>query len=70
MVSDDKKPGVKKRVENRVIPMKTSSKPEVIDLIGQRLRKYYDEIADQPVPNRFMQLLDQLDEAANSKKSK
>ena len=70
MVSDDKKPGVKKRVENRVIPMKTSSKPGVIDLIGQRLRKYYDEIADQPVPNRFMQLLDQLDEAANSKKSK
>ena len=70
MVNDDKKPGAKKRVENMVIPMKTSSKPEVIDLIGQRLRKYYDEIADQPVPNRFMQLLDQLDEAANSKKSK
>ncbi|MEP6828621.1 MAG: NepR family anti-sigma factor [Aestuariivirga sp.] len=50
--------------------MKTSSKPDVTDLIGQRLRKYYDEVADQPVPDRFLHLLDKLDEATSSKKSK
>ena len=50
--------------------MKHSSKPEVTDLIGQRLRKYYDEVTDQPVPNRFLDLLDKLDMASSFKKLK
>jgi hypothetical protein len=29
--------------------------------IGIRLRAYYDEIARQPVPDRFVELLKQLD---------
>jgi Anti-sigma factor NepR len=46
----------------------TSAKPEVSDLIGQRLRNYYDEVAKQPVPDRFMDLLNQLEAATTSKK--
>ena len=42
--------------------------PEVYDLIGQRLRNYYDEVAKQPVPDRFMDLLSQLEAKTSSKK--
>ena len=47
--------------------MKALSKPQVTDLIGQRLRNYYNEVADQPVPDRFLSLLDKLDEATSKK---
>ena len=59
-------------VENgkKVRQMKLSSKPDFTDLIGRRLRKYYDEVADQPVPDHFLNLLDKLDEATSSKKPK
>lgn len=30
-------------------------------LIGRQLRAVYDDIATQPVPNRFVELLQQLD---------
>ena len=70
MVEDDKKHGKVKAAEKKVRPMKTSSKPEVTDLIGQQLRKYYDAVADQPVPERFLHLLDKLDEATSYKKMK
>ena len=53
-----------------VLPMKLSSKLDGIDLIGQRLRKYYDKVANEPMPERFLQLLDKLDEATSSKKAK
>jgi hypothetical protein len=46
----------------------TSARPEVSDLIGQRLRNYYDEVAKQPVPDRFMDLLNQLEAATDPKK--
>jgi Anti-sigma factor NepR len=42
----------------------TLARPEVSDLIGERLRTFYDEVAKQPVPDRFVELLKQL-EAAN-----
>jgi hypothetical protein len=70
MVEDEKKQRNFKSAEKKVRPMKTSSKPDVTDLIGQQLRKYYDEVADQPVPDRFLNLLNKLDEAASSKKIK
>lgn len=31
--------------------------------IGKRLKAYYDDVASEPVPDRFMALLDQLDAA-------
>jgi len=30
--------------------------------IGSRLRAYYDEVAREPVPDRFVELLKQLDD--------
>ncbi len=37
--------------------------------IGRRLKAYYDDVASEPVPDRFMSLLDALDAAeAKSKK--
>ena len=56
--------------EKSIQPAKTSSKPGATDLIGHQLRKYYNEVADEPVPTRFLHLLDKLDEAISSKKSK
>ncbi|MGA2044840.1 MAG: NepR family anti-sigma factor [Roseiarcus sp.] len=34
---------------------------EVKDHIGRQLRALYDEVASQPVPDRFMELLNRLD---------
>jgi hypothetical protein len=47
-----------------------TAKPEVSDLIAHRLRNYYDTVAAQPVPDRFLDLLSQLEAASVSKKSK
>ena len=33
----------------------------VKDHIGRQLRALYNEVASQPVPDRFMELLDRLD---------
>ena len=69
-MAKDKKESSGSGVEKQIRPLKMSSRPGVTDLIGQQLRKYYDEVASQPVPNRFLHLLDKLDEAASSKKPK
>lgn len=37
------------------------AQPLVHDIIALRLREYYDEIAKQPVPDRFVELLKRLD---------
>ncbi len=46
-----------------------SAKPQVSDVIGHRLKSYYDELAAQPVPDRFLDLLDQLESASLPKKT-
>ena len=48
--------------------IQNSAKPQVSDLIGLRLRNYYEEVAKQPVPDRFVDLLNQLDKASSAKK--
>lgn len=35
--------------------------PPVNDMIGRRLRRHYEELEDQPLPDRFSALLDALD---------
>ncbi len=70
MVDEKKKlnkaPIVQEKNERMI---KTSAKPQVSDLIGQRLRNYYQEVASEPIPDRFMDLLNQLDAASAKKKS-
>lgn len=36
-------------------------RPDVSDLIGQRLRSFYDDVSKQPVPDRFLDLLKKLE---------
>lgn len=40
---------------------KPAAKPEVSDQIGRQLRTVYNDILSQPVPDRFMDLLKDLD---------
>ena len=58
--------GLKKQMQ----PLQLSSKLGVTDLIGMQLRKYYDEAANRPVPDRFLNLLYELDKVDSSNKSK
>lgn len=50
--------------------IQTSSKPQVVDLIGQRLKTYYEDVANEPVPDRFMDLLKQLEQSTPVKEPK
>ena len=43
---------------------KTTAKPEVSDQIGRQLRSVYDDVLAQPVPDRFLDLLKDLDALA------
>jgi hypothetical protein len=59
-----------KKTEKKIEKMNQSpAQPEIHDLIGQRLRSFYDEVATQPVPDRFVELLNQLEAKSSSKKS-
>jgi Anti-sigma factor NepR len=66
----NKKNGKAKKLKVQSDKMNQSlARPEVSELIGQRLRKFYDGIAQQPVPDRFIDLLKQLEAATPSKKN-
>lgn len=43
--------------------------PGVHSAIGKRLKAYYDDVASEPVPDRFLSLLDALDEAESASKT-
>ncbi|MCI0466928.1 MAG: hypothetical protein L0Y57_07995 [Beijerinckiaceae bacterium] len=43
---------------------KSASKPEIADQIGLQLRSIYDDVLAQPVPGRFLDLLQQLEAAS------
>ena len=50
-----KKRGSKKSMsEQTMVAVAASGKPQVYDIIGTRLRGYFDEVAKQPVPDRFL----------------
>ena len=40
---------------------KTTAKPEISDQIGRQLRSVYNDILAQPVPDRFLDLLKDID---------
>ena len=42
--------------------------PEIQGKIGQLLRKYYDDMVSQGVPDRFTQLLKRLDKPENGER--
>ncbi|MGQ0485334.1 MAG: NepR family anti-sigma factor [Hyphomicrobiales bacterium] len=67
-VEDDKTRKAKEIMIERTRSAAGSGKPPVYDMIGKRLREYYDEVAAQPVPERFVDLLKQLDSKTAAKK--
>jgi hypothetical protein len=70
MVEDGKKTAKTAKTSKKTEKMyHAPNQPEIYDLIGQRLRSYYDEVAKQPVPDRFMDLLNRLEAKTSSKKS-
>jgi hypothetical protein len=44
-------------------PRKTSAKPEIVRQIGQCLGRVYNDVLKQPVPDRFLDLLQALEAA-------
>jgi hypothetical protein len=48
----------------------TNPKPEVYDLIAKRLRGYFEDVASQPVPSRFVELLNELEAKALDNKKR
>ena len=68
MTENGKKDSHAARARRKEAAPRMSSKPEVSDLIGQRLKKFYNEVAQQPVPDRFLDLLSQLEAASSEKK--
>lgn len=46
-------------------PQHSKRKPSIQDHIGQELRAMYDEVLQQPIPDRFLELLEALDKKAD-----
>ncbi|MEY4482691.1 MAG: Anti-sigma factor NepR [Verrucomicrobiota bacterium] len=71
----DKRPEKSMKLGNREaghtepnMPDRTAGKIAMHNLLGDKLRAYYNEVASEPVPARFSQLLKEL-EAASRKKN-
>ena len=47
------------------VPNNKRRKPSVQDHIGQEFRAMYDEVLQQAIPDRFLELLNALDEKAD-----
>jgi hypothetical protein len=45
-----------------------SVQPQIQDHIGRQLRAIYEDVLNQPVPDRFEELLEKLDRRAEEKK--
>jgi len=68
MVDKKKNANVNNSNEKKAKMRQSRASPEVSDLIGERLRNFYDGVARQPVPDRFLDLLTQLGAASLPKK--
>jgi len=70
---EKKNNGKEKKPKDEQAAMQQSlTRPEVTDFIAERLRNFYDGVAKQPVPDRFVELLKKLETSGlpEEKKSK
>ncbi|MEO0981804.1 MAG: NepR family anti-sigma factor [Pseudomonadota bacterium] len=51
--------------KNRPGPRNDKGAKQRQDRIGDRLRQLYDEVANEPVPDDFLKLLEEADDAAD-----
>lgn len=52
---------IKSKKRKKAIMQRSISSPEISDLIGQRLRSFYDDASKLPIPDRFLDLLKKLE---------
>jgi hypothetical protein len=69
MMGDDVKERSAKRVRSlsAASPIFGTDTKSSQELISKRLREYYLEVAQQPVPNRFAELLNELERKSQVK---
>ncbi|MEN3791500.1 NepR family anti-sigma factor [Fulvimarina sp. MAC3] len=60
-------PGAERPAENKQESEMSFALPSAI---GDRLKAYYNDVASEPVPDRFLSLLEQLDQAEGEQKRK
>jgi hypothetical protein len=60
--------GLEKEAEADPCQKNTAAKHEVADQIADHLRSLYDDVLKQPVPGRFLALLQQLENASSRAK--
>lgn len=63
MIDKNKNENTPQLNKKKVKMHQSLAKPEVSDFIGERLRTFYDDVAKQPVPDRFLDLLSKLQTA-------
>ena len=68
-VMDDRKSKDESMQTSHAQRSERSSDNGVQSAIGKRLKAYYDDVASEPVPDRFLSLLDALDDAESSSKA-
>lgn len=66
---DKKKAEATNKMMNNAKVAASAVKPPVYDIIGRRLREYYDEVAHQPVPDRFLELMNRLETKPSKKEN-
>jgi hypothetical protein len=54
----------------KTMPQNSVSAPPFHDFIGAKLKSFYSQIANEPVPTRFTELLKQLDSQSQNEEKK
>lgn len=71
---DDKPPmdaaARKPRKNKKEMPQKSDPPPPFHDFISAKLKSFYAEIASEPIPDRFTELLKELDAKSRSDERK
>lgn len=60
----------KSEKKKKAIAERSMGSPEISDLIGQRLRNFYDDASKQPIPDRFLDLLKKLEQSTPPEEEK
>jgi hypothetical protein len=66
---DDQREPAKVKTLAAARARKTATNPEIVEQIGQRLRSIYNDVLAQPVPDRFLELLRNLEDTRDSEAS-
>jgi hypothetical protein len=63
----NKEPKMRTDAQGRTPDGKANIDPRIQSEIGKRLRAIYDDVINEPVPNKFMELLEKLERSTTQK---